>query len=133
MARQSNKEIVQRFFRVMDAGDFSQTAKLLAPNFRALVMGQPEPLDPQSFHQFTIPFYSAFPDGHHDFSAILADGDLVSTFGAFKGTHRGPFMGLAPTGKTFSMSVAHVDRVVDGKILEHRGFGDLHGLLRQLT
>ena len=40
--------------------------------------------------------------------------------------------GIAPTGKRVKFPVMHLDRIVDGEIVEHRGLGDLTILMQQL-
>jgi predicted ester cyclase len=40
--------------------------------------------------------------------------------------------GIAPTGRRIKMPVMHLDRVVDGQIVEHRGLGDLTIMMQQL-
>ena len=41
-------------------------------------------------------------------------------------------MGVAPTGKDVDFTVMHVDRVRDGRIVEHRGIGDIATMWAQL-
>ena len=41
-------------------------------------------------------------------------------------------MGVAPTGKHVDFTVMHVDRVRDGRIIEHRGIGDINTMWAQL-
>jgi predicted ester cyclase len=36
----------------------------------------------------------------------------------FHGTHRGDFLGIAPTGRELTFEGITIDRVVDGKIVE---------------
>jgi predicted ester cyclase len=44
-------------------------------------------------------FLSAFPDMHTTVEELIAEGDLVAARLVIEGTHRGPFGGLAPTGR----------------------------------
>jgi predicted ester cyclase len=39
----------------------------------------------------------AFPDFHAEIHWQLADGDRVTTYKRYYGTHDGPFLGIAPT------------------------------------
>lgn len=50
--------------------------------------------------------------------AQLAEGDMVTTVWNWRGTHKGPFMGVAPTGKTYEMSGSTTFRCLDGEIVE---------------
>jgi predicted ester cyclase len=51
---------------------------------------------------------------------------------AFRGTHRGEFQGIAPTGKELAFSSMEFNRVVGGKVEEHWVELDLLGLMQQL-
>lgn len=92
----------------------------------------PQPLDAQGFKQFGLSFYTAFGQGQHVFDEIFGAGDRVVTWGSFTATHLGSFQGLPPTGRQISLAVMHIDRVENGKIVEHWGHGDALGLVQQL-
>jgi len=62
---------------------------------------------------------TAFPDLQATIHDQLADGDRVVTRKTLAGTHRGPFLGLPPTGNHVAFDVIDILRVVDGKIHEH--------------
>jgi hypothetical protein len=62
----------------------------------------------------------------------IVSGDRVVTSGTFIATHLGEFQGLPPTGKQIRLSIMHIDRVENGKIVEHWGQGDALGLMQQL-
>ncbi len=44
---------------------------------------------------------------------------MVAARVAFRGTHRGEFQGVPPTGKEVAFSCIEVNRVVGGKVEEH--------------
>jgi steroid delta-isomerase-like uncharacterized protein len=75
---------------------------------------------------------TAFPDFHANIHWQAADGELVTTFKTYHGTHRGDFLGLAPTGRSIHFETVDVMRVHDGKITEHWGVANLFSLLQQL-
>jgi predicted ester cyclase len=89
-------------------------------------------LNGEGFKQFGMSFYLAFSQGQHNFDEVIVSDDRVVTCGTFTATHLGEFQGLPPTGKQISLSIMHIDRVEDGKILEHWGQGDALGLMQQL-
>jgi predicted ester cyclase len=64
---------------------------------------------------------------------LVADGDRVAVATTFTGTHSGELMGMAPTGRTVSVTGIDIVRVADGQIVEHRGLTDIVGLMRQLS
>lgn len=127
-----SRSLVLEFYRCFDDRQMEGSMKLLAPGFVAHLAGMPEPLDRQGFGDFGLSFYSAFAQGCHEFDEVLVAGDKVVTCGTFRATHVGSFQGLPPTGQRISLAVMHIDRVVDGQIVEHWGQGDALGLMQQL-
>ena len=75
---------------------------------------------------------TAFPDFHADIHWQLADGDRVTTYKTYHGTHRGEFLGVAPTGRQIQFETVDVMRVRNGKITEHWGVANLFSLVQQL-
>src|SRR3954468_18026177 len=59
----------------------------------------------------------AFPDFHADIHWQAADGDLVTTFKTYHGTHAGEFLGVAPTGREIHFETVDVMRVRNGQIV----------------
>jgi steroid delta-isomerase-like uncharacterized protein len=75
---------------------------------------------------------AAFPDFHADIHWQLADGDRVTTYKTYHGTHQGEFLGVAPTGRKIQFETVDVMRVRNGKIAEHWGVANLFSLMQQL-
>lgn len=75
----------------------------------------------------------AFPDFGATIHWQIADGDRVTTYKTYYGTHRGDFLGVAPTGRRVYFETVDVMRVCDGKITEHWGVANLYSLIQQLT
>jgi predicted ester cyclase len=59
------------------------------------------------------------------------EGDRVATRWTLRGTHRGEFAGIAPTGKAVSVAGIIIWRVAGGKIREAWGSYDALGLMQQ--
>lgn len=75
----------------------------------------------------------AFPDFHAVIHWQRADGDVVTTYKTYHGTHRGDFLGVAATGKPIQFETVDAMRVQDGKITEHWGVANLYSVLQQLN
>lgn len=74
----------------------------------------------------------AFADRHYTVDEILAQGEKVVARIFMAGTHKGTFAGNAPTGKSVKATQFREFRVVDGNIVEHRGWFDTATLLPQI-
>ena len=75
---------------------------------------------------------AAFPDFHADIDWQAADGELVTTYKTYHGTHEGMFLGVAPTGRRIHFETVDVMRVRNGKITDHWGVANLFSLMQQL-
>src|SRR5437762_9259601 len=71
-------------------------------------------------------------DFHAQIHWQRADGDVVTTYKTYHGTQRGPFLGIAPTGKKIQFETVDAMRVRDGRITEHWGVANLFSVLQQL-
>ncbi len=72
---------------------------------------------------------AAFPDVTHTIEEQTVSGQVVTTRATIRGTHRAPFMGVAPTGKRVEAMVLMVDTVVDGTIVLHYALPDWLAIL----
>ena len=74
----------------------------------------------------------AFPDLRITVEDAVAEGDKVVSRVTMRGTHKGEFAGIAPTGKQATMEVIEIARIAGGKIVERWGLFDEASLMRQL-
>ena len=74
----------------------------------------------------------AFPDFRSEIHWQLTDGDRVTTYKTYYGTHDGPFLGIAPTYRKIHFESVDVMRVQNGKITDHWGVGNLLSLMQQI-
>jgi predicted ester cyclase len=74
----------------------------------------------------------AFPDAHVEIEDLASTGDRVWWRWRFTGTHRGDYMGVAPTGKPIETTGVNIERISEGKIVEHWSFGDRLAVWDQL-
>jgi len=124
------KALVTRFHAAMDAQDWGTMEKLVSPSVRAHVGGQD--LDYDAYVGMGKAFMSAFPDGSHELGEHIVAGDRVITKIVWRGTHKGDFNGLPPTGRTISIDLVKIDRWVDGRLTEHYAQFDSLGMMQQL-
>lgn len=126
------RDLVLRFYRQFDQGQLTELDAVVDSAFQASVMGN-QTLDWSGFKGFGAQFRRAFPDGRHEFDRIVVSGDTVVTIGHYRGTQQGELMGIAPTHKQLNLSVMHLDRVANGKIVEHLGIANGADLVKQLS
>lgn len=70
-----------------------------------------------------------YPDLHVTIERQIAEGEWVVSCITARGTHEGEWLGIEPTGTTLTFTGVNVDRVVDGRIVEHGGAANMLGPL----
>jgi steroid delta-isomerase-like uncharacterized protein len=72
------------------------------------------------------------PDLSVSVEDVIAEGDRVVIRDTIRGTHRGPFAGLPPTGRAVTVPRIGIFRILDGQIKEYWGLFDMFGVMQQL-
>ncbi|WP_110984006.1 ester cyclase [Acaryochloris thomasi] len=132
MSPEQNKAIALKFYEIFDQQDTEKGRELISADIIAqgLDVVPVEGID--AVMAYGAMMFSAFPDGRHVLGEVIAEGDKVFTRGTFSGTHQGELMGMPASGKSVNFSVVHIDRIVDGKVVEHWGQGDTLTMMKQL-
>jgi predicted ester cyclase len=71
---------------------------------------------------------TGFPDYHWDLQELVVEENTIAARLIGRGTHTGPFSGIAPTGRRISTQELVIYRVADGRIV--RCWGDLYPVVR---
>lgn len=130
---EANKAVVRRLIEgVQRDGDFDLFKRLFAAGYVDHTPFGGFPPNRDGTRAIYQAFRKAFPDWRAVIHVQIAEGDLVTTHKTYLGTHRGDFMGVAPTGRETSFEVIDIMRVRDGQITDHWGFGDALGLMGQI-
>lgn len=133
MGTQENKAVVRRLHDELNRKNFAALDDLIAPSFV-----HRNPADPAmapgstGMRQLYEKWLAAFPDGQQRVEDQIAEGDKVVTRWSFRGTHRGELFGIKPTGKTVEFTGVFIDRIADGKLVEHWDEADILGVMEQL-
>jgi predicted ester cyclase len=86
----------------------------------------------EGFKIRTRAVHAAFQNVEVAVEDLLVDGNKIAWRWTLKGTHNGPFLGVSSTGKRVSMTGINIQRVRDGRVVEHWSNADQLGLLRQV-
>ena len=134
MSTEQNKALARQMVEeIFNRGNISRADEFLAPDFverEELPPGIPR--DREGVKQLTVLLRGAFPDFKATIDDILAEGDKVVIRQTWKGTHKGEFMGVPPTGKSVSFGVIDIVRITNGKLVEHWGQMDSMSMMQQL-
>lgn len=126
-------EVVRRNTeKVQGEGDFALFEELFADDF---VDHTPQPgtsADKDGVRVLYHRLREAFPDFRPEIHWQTVDGDLVTTFKTYHGTHLGDFLGVPATGRAVQFETVDAMRVRNGQIVEHWGVANLYSVLEQL-
>lgn len=86
----------------------------------------------ESMKQVVSIWYRGFPDLIVENIAVICEGDLGVVQWNARGTHRGEFKGIRPTGKRVIYSGVTLYRIKNGKICEYWAYLDMQHVLKQL-
>ena len=108
-----------------------QLDALLDPN---LLIHAPVPIEQgaEGFKRALASTREAFPDISITIEGRAAQEGLVFRRWSMTGTHLGTFLGVASTGRKISLSGVDIERLENGKIVEHWTFWDRLSLAEQL-
>jgi steroid delta-isomerase-like uncharacterized protein len=132
----SNKATFQRLLDASNSHDAELLAKTIDEVFHPDVRaGTPLPIGATGAEAIKEVFATldrAFPDLHITVEDLIAEGDKVVGRNTVTGTHRGEYLGVAPTGRTITYREIFIFRFAGGRIAETWGVVDVAAQLRQL-
>jgi steroid delta-isomerase-like uncharacterized protein len=133
MTTEENKAKQRRIWEeVFNKGDLSAVGELMANDYVYHGPMGMEYKGPEGFRQMVTMMRAAFPDLHITIEDMVAEGDKVVSYYTMTGTHKGEYMGIAPTGKQVTMTGIVIVRWVGGKEVEAGGVGDILSMMQQL-
>lgn len=133
MSVQDNILLVRRYVEeILNRGNMAVADELLAPDYKRYTSPTTAALTVDVQKQRLAGIRAAFPDWHLTVEDMIAEGDRVAFRATIRGTHKGVFQNVAPTGKQVTAFALDIVRIEKGKFIEHWGGPDLLNLLQQL-
>ena len=132
MGLEENKAVVRRFVdEIFVGGSEAAVDELVAEDFVGHTW--PSSGDPRGDLKRAMERVAAgLADPAFTIEDMIAEGDRVAVRLTASATQVGPFMGLPPSGRRYTIGEIHVFRVRDGLVVEHWHQFDQLGLMRQL-
>ena len=126
------KTINHRWIQAFNERDWEAERAVRGANFQAHLSGAKDSLNNEAWSAFMIGFTAAFPDSRILIESCIAEGDTVVSHWTLTGTHQGEFQGIPATGRPVRFTGIEFNKVIDGKIVEHRAMFDNLALWRQI-
>src|SRR5215204_3220880 len=133
MSAEENKVVLRRLIEeVYNRGNLDMADELLAPDYVDHTWPPGKYAGREGLKRSVAKQRAAYSDLHINIEEQIAEGDKVVTWVISSGTHdRERFLGLAPTGERMTMKHIFISRVVEGKIVEVWGVGDISDVWQQ--
>jgi steroid delta-isomerase-like uncharacterized protein len=135
MSTEESKAVVRRFWeQCVNRQDLAAVDTLVAPEFvhhGAADVAQAR--GPEGVRRWAARLRAALPDLQVTIDDVIAEGDKVVVRSTRTGTHRGPLLGLPPTGRRATWTAIDIFRIAGGKIMERWDEFDTLGLREQLA
>jgi len=132
----SNKAVVTRLLEhVFNGRNLDDLSEVLSPDFvlNPLAAFPPQKAyGPEGMRAVYEGFYAGIPDVRAETISMVAEGDEVTVYDRFGGTHSGQLGPFAATNKPLHWNVIHLYRLRDGKIVEDNVLVDALGLMQQV-
>jgi len=124
--------IVKQYVEAMNSHNIDKIRQLLHPQYSYTGSDGKRQEGIEAGINVTTMYMNAFPDLKLDVKHSYATGDIVVTEFIAKGTQKGRFMEIAPTGRQVAVPVCEVVECRDGKIWSERDYFDTNIMMEQL-
>lgn len=127
---EENKAIIRRFFELMSQKELDAQFELLAPEYVGHYTDGDMTVEQSK--QMGKSLFDTFPDFNATVDDLVGEGDKVAVRFTYRGTQKGEFMGIAPTGSKFNITNSGIFKISNGKIVEMWATMDYLRMLQQL-
>jgi predicted ester cyclase len=126
MSIEENKLLVRRYMdEVVNTGDVGRLADFISPDYVEVFNNVRYRAGLEGAKSHVLGVREVYPDLHVRIEQQIAEGDWVVSRITARGTHRGSWLGMKPTGKALEFTGVNIDKVVDGRVVEHGGAANM--------
>jgi ketosteroid isomerase-like protein len=130
---EQNRALVRRIFDELNRRNDGVYQELYAPEYGwHFPSNNPKAQNREEEAGFVNLLWAGFPDIRWDVKDMIARDDTIVARFVARGTHKGEYQGLLPTGNTFEVGCVWTGRIKNGKVVEAREEADVLGWMQQL-
>ena len=121
-----NKTIIRHFVdEIENTGDVSKIREFISEDYIEIYNGEPFQIGIKGAIDHVLGVRGVFPDLKMTIENQISEGDFVVTIYSVTGTFKNDWFDMKPTGKPITFTGVNVDRIKDGKIIEHGGAANM--------
>jgi len=126
METSDNKLIIRRYIEeIENTGDVSNIGEFISEDYIEVYEGKRYNIGIKGAIDHILGVRRVFPDLKLTIDHQITEGEWVATLYSVTGTFKDEWFGMKPTGKPITFTGVNMDRVKDGKIIEHGGAANL--------
>jgi len=126
MKKTDNKKIISRYIdEVENTGDISNIHEFIDEKYVEIYEGEPYEIGIKGAIDHVLGVRRVFPDLKLTIKNQISEDDWVVTVYSVTGTFKDKWFNMKPTGEPITFTGVNVDRIKDGKIIEHGGAANL--------
>jgi predicted ester cyclase len=129
LSLEENKATIRRYTKACNERNVTLLKEMISPDYFHSAL---QLRSWKEYIEFETMLWKAFPDLHETNEDIIAEGDKGCYRLKLTGTHKGEWLGLAPTGKKVTLKAVQIWRLVNGKVVKKDSIGDLLDIFKQL-
>lgn len=132
MSIESNKRTIRRYYEeVLNQGKLGILEELVVPDHV-----EHDPLPGQGTglagFQQRVEMLTTAVNQHFTLEHVIAEDDMVSVHWTTHAVQQGEFLGIPPTGRSYTIAGVDIHRFRDGKLAEHWHVVDIFSMMQQL-
>ena len=117
-----NKEIVKYFYEVIATeNQLDEFGRYISENCTQRDGQKRMHLGVEGMKEHFLAVRKTYPDFAMKIYNQYEDKSYVISEFIMRGTHKGEFIGITPTNKVIEITGINIDKILDGKIVEHSG------------
>lgn len=133
LSTRENKALVRRYYEeVVNTGAVDEVERFVSPDYVEVHDNERHAVGIEGAKEHIRGVRRTYPDLRLTVEQQIAEGEWVVSRVTMRGTHRGEWQGIRPTGERVEVTAVNIDRVVDGRIVEHGGAANMLGPLLEI-
>ncbi|MCB2208627.1 MAG: ester cyclase [Bacteroidetes bacterium] len=126
MSEFENKLIIRRFIEeIENTGVVTNIHEFISENYVEVSEGERHPIGIKGAIEHVLGIRKVYPDLKLTIKNQISEGEWVVTIYSVTGTFKKEWFDMKPTGKPITFTGVNVDRIKNGKIIEHGGAANL--------
>ena len=133
MSIDEKKLLIRRYIEeIINTGNIDEIEKFISPNYTEVHEGKRYTIGIKGAKEHILGVCQTYPDLKLTVEQQIGEGEWVATCITARGTHEGSWLGMKTTGKAVAFTGVNINKVVDGRIIEHGGAANLLGPLLEI-